>query len=79
MQVIRRRRLQRSERSVQWDLTALMSDSKMSLGKKGVYRLPRSVKWTEVDNEVIINELLAIYTALIDACKGEVTEIFGKL
>ena len=68
----------RSERSVRRDLTALRSDSKVSLVKKGVYRLHRSVKWTESDNRVLINELLAVYTALIDACKGDVKEIFGS-
>lgn len=67
----------RSERSVRRDLTALRSDSKVSLVKKGVYRLHRSVKWTESDNRVLINELLGVYTALIDACKGDVKEIFG--
>ena len=68
----------RSERSVRRDLTALRSDSKVSLVKKGVYRLHRSVKWTESDNRVLINELLAVYIALIDACKGDVKEIFGS-
>lgn len=68
----------RSERSVRRDLTAMMSDSKVSLVKKGVYRLHRSVKWTESDNRVLINELLAVYTVLIDACKGDVKEIFGS-
>ena len=67
----------RSERSVRRDLTALRSDSKVSLVKKGVYRLHRSVKWTESDNRVLINELLSVYTALIDACKADVKEIFG--
>ena len=67
----------RSERSVRRDLTAMMSDGTVSLVKKGVYRLHRSVKWTESDNRVLINELLAVYTVLIDACKGDVKEIFG--
>ena len=78
MQVSRRRRLQRSERSVRRDLKALISEDKVNQVKKGVYRLPRSVKWTEADNEMLINELLAVYTALITTCKGEVTEIFGN-
>ena len=68
----------RSERSVRRDLTALRSDSKVSLVKKGVYRLHRSVKWTESDNRVLINELLGVYTTLIDACKGDIKEIFGS-
>ena len=68
----------RSERSVRRDLTALISDGKVSLVKKGVYRLHRSVLWTEADNRVLINALLGVYTALIDACKGDVTEIFSS-
>ena len=68
----------RSERSVRRDLAALRSDKKVSLVKKGVYRLHRSVKWTEADNRVLINELLAVYTALVDACKADVKEIFGS-
>ena len=68
----------RSERSVRRDLTALISDGKVSLVKKGVYRLHRSVKWTEADNRVLINALLGVYTALIDACQGDVKEIFGN-
>ena len=68
----------RSERSVRRDLTALISDGKVSLVKKGVYRLHRSVKWTEADNRVLINALLGVYTALIDACQGDVTEIFSS-
>ena len=67
----------RSERSVRRDLTALISDGKVSLVKKGVYRLHRSVKWTEADNRVLINALLGVYTALIDACKGDVKAIFS--
>ena len=67
----------RSERSVRRDLTALISDGKVSLVKKGVYRLHRSVLWTEADNRVLINALLGVYTALIDACKGDVKEIFS--
>jgi DNA-binding transcriptional ArsR family regulator len=67
----------RSERSVRRDLTALISDGKVSVVKKGVYRLHRSVKWTEADNEVLINELLGVYTVLIDACKGDVKAIFS--
>ena len=59
----------RSERSVRRDLTALISDGKVSVVKKGVYRLHRSVKWTEADNRVLINALLGVYTALIDACQ----------
>ena len=46
--------------------------------KKGVYRLHRSVLWTEADNRVLINALLGVYTALIDACKGDVKEIFSS-
>ena len=67
----------RSERSVRRDLTALISDGKVSLVKKGVYRLHRSVKWTEADNRVLINALLGVYTALIDACQGDVKAIFS--
>ena len=66
----------RSERSVRRDMKALISDGSVSLVKKGVYRLHRSVLWTEADNRVLINALLAVYTALIDACKGDVKEIF---
>ena len=68
----------RSDRSVRRDMTALVADGKVSLVKKGVYRLHRSVKWTEADNRVLINELLGVYTALIDACKGDVKEIFAS-
>ena len=68
----------RSERSVRRDLTALISDGKVSVVKKGVYRLHRSVLWTEADNRVLINALLGVYTALIDACKGDVKEIFSS-
>ena len=67
----------RSERSVRRDLAALISDGKVSLVKKGVYRLHRSVLWTEADNRVLINTLLGVYTALIDACKGDVKAIFS--
>ena len=67
----------RSERSVRRDLTALISDGKVSLVKKGVYRLHRSVLWTEADNRVLINTLLGVYTALIDACQGDVKAIFS--
>ena len=67
----------RSERSVRRDLTALISDGSVSLVKKGVYRLHRSVKWTEADNRVLINALLGVYTALIDACQRDVKEIFS--
>ena len=68
----------RSERSVRRDMTALISDGKVSVVKKGVYRLHRSVLWTEADNQMLINELLAVYTALIDACQGDVKEIFSS-
>ena len=68
----------RSARSVRRDLTALISDGKVSLVKKGVYRLHRSVLWTEADNRVLINALLGVYTALIDACQGDVKEIFSS-
>ena len=68
----------RSERSVRRDLTALISDGKVSVVKKGVYRLHRSVKWTEADNRVLINALLGVYTALIDACQGDVKAIFSS-
>ena len=68
----------RSERSVRRDLTALISDGKVSLVKKGVYRLHRSVLWTEADNRVLINALLGVYTALIDACQGDVKAIFSS-
>ena len=68
----------RSERSVRRDLKALIAEDKVSKVKKGVYRLHRSVKWTETDNQVLINTLLGIYTALIDACKGDIKEIFAS-
>ena len=69
----------RSERSVRRDLAALISDgNQVSVVKKGVYRLHRSVLWTEADNRVLINALLGVYTALIDACKGDVKEIFSS-
>ena len=68
----------RSARSVRRDLTALISDGKVSLVKKGVYRLHRSVLWTEADNRVLINTLLGVYTALIDACQGDVKAIFSS-
>ena len=69
----------RSERSVRRDLTeTLISDGKVSVVKKGVYRLHRSVLWTEADNRVLINTLLGVYTALIDACQGDVKEIFSS-
>ena len=67
----------RSARSVRRDMKALISDGKVSLVKKGVYRLHRSVKWTEADNRVLINTLLGVYTALIDACQGDVKAIFS--
>ena len=67
----------RSERSVRRDLAALISDDKVSVVKKGVYRLHRSVLWTEADNRVLINALLGVYTALIDACQGDVKAIFS--
>ena len=68
----------RSERSVRRILTEMRSDGKVSLVKKGVYRLSRSVKWTEADNQTLINALLAVYTALIDACKADVKKIFAS-
>ena len=70
----------RSERSVRRYLTeTLRSDgNQVSVVKKGVYRLHRSVLWTEADNRVLINALLGVYTALIDACKGDVKEIFSS-
>ena len=68
----------RSERSVRRDMKALISDGKVSVVKKGVYRLHRSVKWTEADNRVLINALLGVYTALIDACQGDVKAIFSS-
>ena len=70
----------RSERSVRRDLTeTLISDGKqVSVVKKGVYRLHRSVLWTEADNRVLINALLGVYTALIDACQGDVKAIFSS-
>ena len=68
----------RSERSVRRDLAEMRSDGKVTLVKKGVYRLHRSVLWTEADNEVLINELLAVYTVLIDTCKTDVKEIFDS-
>ena len=68
----------RSERSVRRHLKALIAEDKVSKVKKGVYRLHRSVKWTETDNQVLINTLLGIYTALIDACKGDIKDIFAS-
>ena len=69
----------RSERSVRRYLTeTLISDGKVSVVKKGVYRLHRSVLWTEADNRVLINTLLGVYTALIDACQGDVKAIFSS-
>ena len=68
----------RSERSVRRVLKALIAEGKVSKVKKGVYRLHRSVKWTETDNQLLINTLLGIYTALIDACKGDIKEIFAS-
>ena len=69
----------RSERSVRRYLTeTLISDGKVSLVKKGVYRLHRSVLWTEADNRVLINALLGVYTALIDACQGDIKAIFSS-
>ena len=68
----------RSERSVRRVLSEMVSDGKLSLVKRGVYRLSRSVKWTETDNQTLINALLAVYTALIDACKADVKEIFAS-
>ena len=69
----------RSERSVRRYLTeTLISDGKVSVVKKGVYRLHRSVLWTEADNRVLINALLGVYTALIDACQGDVKAIFSS-
>ena len=68
----------RSERSVRRDMKALISDGSVSLVKKGVYRLHRSVLWTEADNRVLINTLLGVYTALIDACQGDVKAIFSS-
>ena len=68
----------RSERSVRRDMAALISDgNQVSVVKKGVYRLHRSVLWTEADNRVLINALLGVYTALIDACQGDVKAIFS--
>ena len=70
----------RSERSVRRYLTeTLRSDgNQVSVVKKGVYRLHRSVLWTEADNRVLINALLGVYTALIDACQGDVKAIFSS-
>ena len=67
----------RSERSVRRDMKLLIAGGKVTTEKKGVYRLHRSVKWTEADNAVLINAVLAVYTALIDICKGDVKEIFA--
>ena len=66
----------RSERSVRRILSEMMVDGKVSVVKRGVYRLSRSVKWTEADNETLIDVLLAVYTALVDACKADVKKIF---
>lgn len=66
----------RSERTVRRDLTEMQSDGKVSRVKKGVYKLHRSVKWTEADNREIINELLRAYTEMIDLCKGSVKDGF---
>ncbi|MDE0686405.1 MAG: hypothetical protein OXI63_26060 [Candidatus Poribacteria bacterium] len=70
------RKTGRSERTVRRDLTEMLSAGKVSLVKKGVYKLHRSVKWTELDNREIINELLRVYTEMIDVCKGGVKDGF---
>ena len=58
------------------DLTEMQSDGKVSLVKKGVYKLHRSVKWMEADNRDLINELLHVYTEMVDVCKGGVKDGF---
>ena len=70
------RKTGRSERTVRRDLTEMQSAGKVSLVKKGVYKLHRSVKWTEADNRDLINELLGVYTEMIDVCKGGVKDGF---
>ena len=70
------RKTGRSERTVRRDLTEMQTDGKVSLVKKGVYKLHRSVKWTEADNRDLINELLRVYTEMIDICKGGVKDGF---
>ena len=70
------RKTGRSERTVRRDLTEMQSVGKVSLVKKGVYKLHRSVKWTEADNREIIDELLRVYTEMIDVCKGGVKDGF---
>ena len=54
----------------------MISEGKVTLIKKGVYRLHRSVKWTEADNREMINQLLHVYTALINVCKDDVKDGF---
>ena len=66
----------RSERTVRRYLTPMISEGKVTLIKKGVYRLHRSVKWTEADNREMINQLLHVYTALINVCKDDVKDGF---
>lgn len=66
----------RSERTVRRYLTPMISEGKVTLIKKGVYRLHRSVKWTEADNREMINQLLHVYTALINVCKDDVKNGF---
>ena len=70
------RKTGRSERTVRRDLTEMQSVDQVSLVKKGVYKLHRSVKWTEADNRDLINELLRVYTEMIDVCKGGVKDGF---
>ena len=70
------RKTGRSERTVRRDLTEMLSVDQVSLVKKGVYKLHRSVKWTEANNREIINELLRVYTEMIDVCKGGVKDGF---
>ena len=70
------RKTGRSERTVRRDLTELQSEGKVLLVKKGVYKLHRSVKWTEADNRDLINQLLRVYTEMVDVCKGGVKDGF---
>ena len=68
----------RSERSVRRILAEMRAAGKVSVVTKGGYRLSRSVKWTEADNQSLINEVLVVYTVLIDACKADVKKIFAS-
>lgn len=66
----------RSERSVRRDLKEMIDDGKVSVVEKGIFRLHRSVVWTEADNRELINEALRVYIEMADLCKDGVKEGF---